>query len=66
MNGSLKGVSIGASRNIKHLLFVDDILIFCEGTRRAIEKFKGIMDFFCKDIQMVIDMEKYMIILWGI
>jgi hypothetical protein len=65
-NGSIKGVPIGVSCNITHLLFVDDILIFCEGTRRVIEKFKGIMDLFCKATRMVINMEKSMMTLWGI
>jgi hypothetical protein len=32
-NGSFKGVYIGTSCNIKHLLFVDDKLILCEGPR---------------------------------
>jgi hypothetical protein len=64
-NGSIKWVPIGVSCNITHLLFVDDILNFCEGTRRVIKKFKGIMDLFCKATGMVINMEKSMMILWG-
>jgi hypothetical protein len=57
-NGSFKGVNIGTTYNITHLLFVDDILIFCEGTRRVIEKFKSILDLFCKAIGMIINLEK--------
>jgi hypothetical protein len=47
-NGSFKGICIGPTCNITHLLFVDDILIFCEGTRRIVEKFKNILELFCK------------------
>jgi hypothetical protein len=47
-NGSFKGVIIGQSYNITHLLFVDDILIFYEGSRRVVEKFKVIMDLFVR------------------
>jgi len=65
-NGSIKGVPIGVSCNITHPLFVDDTLIFCEGTRRVIYIFKGIMDLFCKAIGMVINMKKFMMTLWGI
>jgi hypothetical protein len=64
-NGSFKGVNIGTTCNITHLLFVDDILIFYEGTRRVIEKFKGILDLFCKATSMIINLEKSTDILVG-
>jgi hypothetical protein len=65
-NGSCKGVSIETSCNTTHLLFIDDIPIFCKGTRRVIEKFKAIMDLFFKATRMLINMEKSIITLWGI
>jgi hypothetical protein len=65
-NGSFKGVNIGTSCNITHLLFVDDILIFCEGSRRVVEKFRDIMDLFCKVTCMKINLQKSTISLWGI
>jgi len=65
-NDSIKGVPIDITCNITHLLFVDNILFFCEGIRRIIEKLKGIMELFCKSTRMVINMEKYIMTLWGI
>jgi len=47
-NGSFKGVIIGHSYKIIHLLFVDDILILYEGTRRVVENFKVITYLFYK------------------
>jgi hypothetical protein len=39
-NGRFKEICIGLACNITHLLFVDDILIFYEASRRIVEKFK--------------------------
>ena len=36
--GSFRGISITQVLFITHLLFVDDILIFCDGTRQDIDK----------------------------
>ena len=36
--GDLKGIRISKSFYISHLLFVDDILIFCNGSLREAEK----------------------------
>jgi hypothetical protein len=56
-NSSIKGINIDTSSNIPHLLFVDDILIFYEGSRRDIEKFKDIMDLFYKALCMKINLQ---------
>jgi hypothetical protein len=61
--GSIKRVHIGVSCNITHLLFVDDILVLFEDTRIFIKRFKGIMDLFCKENRMVINMENSMMTL---
>jgi hypothetical protein len=65
-HGSFKGICIGPTCNITHLLFVDDILIFCEGTRRVVEKFKNILELFCKSTGMIINIEKSTISMWGV
>jgi hypothetical protein len=65
-NGRLKGINIGTTCNITHLLFVDDILIFFEGTRRVIEKFKNILELFCKSTCMTINLDKSIRSMWGI
>jgi hypothetical protein len=53
--GSFKGICIGLACNITHLLFMDDILIFCECTRRIVEKFKNILELFCKATLEILD-----------
>jgi hypothetical protein len=65
-NGNFKGVNIGTYCNITHLLFIDGILLFREGSKWVIEKFKGIFDLFCKATGMTINLEKSMISPWGI
>jgi hypothetical protein len=65
-NGSFKGINIDTSCNITHILFVDDILIFCEGSRRVLEKFKDIKDLFCKASSMKVNLQKSTIFVWGI
>jgi hypothetical protein len=42
-SGSFKGIKISTGLYISHLLFVDDILFFCDGSRRYTDKlFEGI------------------------
>jgi hypothetical protein len=64
-NDSFKGVHIGTSCNVTHLLFVDDILIFYEGTKRVIEKFRDIMPLFCKATGVTINLQKSTISTWS-
>ena len=40
VDGSFKGIPISEVLFITHLLFVDDILIFCDGTHQDIIKLK--------------------------
>jgi hypothetical protein len=46
-NDSFKGILIGNSCYVSHLLFVDDILIFCDGSKHMVDKLKEILDLFC-------------------
>jgi hypothetical protein len=44
--GTFRGIKISTGLYISHLMFVDDILIFCDGTRQDIEKMsKGLLLF---------------------
>jgi hypothetical protein len=61
-NGSFKGICIGLACNITHLLFMDDIMIFCEGSRRIVKKFKNILDLFYKATSMIINLDKSTIV----
>jgi hypothetical protein len=63
---NLKGINVGISYNITHLFFVDDILIFYEGSKRMLEKLYEIMDHFCEETSMKINIAKSMISLWGL
>jgi hypothetical protein len=45
-HGSFKWICIGPTCDITHLFFVDDIMIFCEGTRRMVEKLKTFESYF--------------------
>jgi hypothetical protein len=41
-------------------------LIFCEGSRRIVEKFKNILDLFCKATSMIINLDKSTLSMWDI
>jgi len=41
ISGSFKGIKIGSNIFISHLLFVDDILFFCDGTMRDVSILKS-------------------------
>eukprot|EP01018_Ginkgo_biloba_P004985 Gb_28741 [translate_table: standard] len=58
ITGQLKGIKIGGSTYLTHLLFVDDILLFCEGSRRDIMKLKEILDLYCAATVMMINLNK--------
>jgi hypothetical protein len=65
-NHSFKGVCIGPTCNITRFLFVDDIMILCEGTRRIVEKFKNILELFFKETITIINLDKSIMSMWGI
>jgi hypothetical protein len=64
--GTFKGFNIRGDYYVRHLLFVDDILIFCEGLKRVIEKLKDIIELLCMATSMKINLAKSTISLWGI
>jgi hypothetical protein len=45
---------------------MDDILVFCEGTKRIVEKFKTNLELFCKTIGMIINLNKSSMPMWRI
>lgn len=54
-NGSFKGVKIGGSFYLSHLLFVDNILIFHDGSRRDVKKLKEILELYCVATRMLVN-----------
>jgi hypothetical protein len=59
-------VNIGGNSHVTRLLFIDDILIFCESTRRIIENLKDLIDLFYIVTFMKMNLSKTTISLWGI
>ena len=59
--GLFEGIKIATNLNITHLLFVDDILIFCNGSIRDVEKLSEILHLFCKATGMKLNEHKYSI-----
>ena len=53
--GSFKGIPISEVLFITHLLFVDDILIFCDGTHQDISKLKEGLQLLRVDIGMLVN-----------
>jgi hypothetical protein len=38
-----------------YLIFIDDILIFCDRTKRNLEKLQAILELFCKLVDMLVN-----------
>jgi hypothetical protein len=64
--GNIKGINVGTSYYVTHLLFIDDILIFCEGTRRMVENLREIINLFCEATSMKLNIDKSTISYWGL
>jgi len=57
-NGHFQGIQVAPNLNITHLLFVDDVLIFCSGSRGDTRALKEILDLFSKATGMEINAGK--------
>jgi hypothetical protein len=56
---------MGRTKNLSHLLFVDDILIFCSCAKPYGKCLKDILETLCEATGMVINIEKLVIYLPG-
>lgn len=56
--GTFYGIQISPNLRISHLLFVDDVLIFCVETRRDAETLEGILNLFYRATGMQINERK--------
>ena len=59
--GGFKGVTASNVLFISHLVFVDDILIFCDGSHKDIDKLCDGLDLLQAATGMVINMQKWTI-----
>lgn len=57
-DGKVKGIEVAINLFITHLLFVDDILIFTNGSPNEIKEYKSIFDLFLKASGMQINSRK--------
>jgi len=58
ISGSFKGIKISSELYISHLLFVDDILIFYDGSRRDTDKLCEGITLFKRATSMLINEQK--------
>jgi hypothetical protein len=56
--GILRGIQVAPNLFITHLLFVDDVLIFCIGSVKDAETLRGILELFSKATRMEINVGK--------
>eukprot|EP00253_Pinus_taeda_P010347 PITA_10347 len=57
-SNKIKGIEVAINLYISHLLFVDDILIFSNGSHNELKEFKDIFDLFMKANGMLINSGK--------
>lgn len=62
----LKGIEVATNLFISHLLFVDDILLFCNGSREDVFQLKSFMELFLKATGMSINSQNSSIIHEGL
>ena len=55
---NIKGIKVSSSEEVTHTLFVDDVLVFGEGTIKNIQAFISLIDKYKKTIGMVVNMEE--------
>ena len=55
----IKGIKVSNSEKVTHTLFVDDVLVFGEGTIKNLEAFVSLIDKYKRATGMVVNMEKY-------
>jgi hypothetical protein len=58
LSRTLKGIKLGRSLYLIHLLFVDDIILFCDGSGRNVLKLKEILDLYCTASRMKVNLNK--------
>jgi hypothetical protein len=64
--GSFIGIKIRHNLFLLHILFVDDILLFCDGMRWVYRNLKEILDLYCTTIGILVNIQIYFIFYYGL
>jgi hypothetical protein len=62
LEGSVKGIMVAEATKLTHMLFVDDVLLFGDGTIREWRSYKHILETFCLATGMEINDNKSLIL----
>ena len=57
-DGAIKCIKVLAAEEVTHTLFVDDVLLFGEGSIRNLEAFLALIDKYSRATRMVVNVEK--------
>jgi len=63
--GGLKGIKLGKSLYLTYLVFVDDVLLFYDGSRRDACKSKEILELYKTAIGMKINLQNPLLLVMG-
>jgi hypothetical protein len=63
LKGYLSGVKVAGQESICHILFIDEILCFINGTTNDTGALRGVLDLFCMCIGMQINVDKSCLII---
>ena len=58
LDGAIKGIKVSTTEEVTHTFFVDDVLLFGEGTIRNLEAFLALIDKYRRATGMVVNVEK--------
>ena len=58
LDGAIKGIKVSTTEEVTHTLFVDDVLLFGEGTIKNLEAFLDLIDKYSRATGMVVNVEK--------
>jgi hypothetical protein len=65
-SGALKGVKTSGYLSLSHLLFMDDVLIFLEGSIKEARKMHDILETYCMASGMDLNLQKSSMVLYGV
>jgi len=64
--GNLKGINVSSLHYITHLLFVDDVLIFGDGSAEEWQTYNELIQLFCEELRMKVSSQKSNLLAYGL